>query len=318
MTTFETYLEGLKGTLDDGLIQLLANVAKATRQISDTLRTSSLTGLSGATETINVQGETQKPLDILSNDLMLDACKASAAVSFAVSEELDSEVPVHADGAYAVIFDPLDGSSNLDVNVTVGTIFSVIPAASASDLLQSGRAQVVAGYAAYGPQTCLVITVGKGVQIFTLDDSGSYILTASDVKIVPETKEFAINAARRASWDDVVASYIERSIDAGYNMRWVGSMVADAHRIFNRGGVFLYPADRNKPTSGGRLRLLYEANPMGLLVEAAGGAAVVGDVAILDLKPTALHQRVPVIFGSRVEVKKIADAYKASKVAEPA
>ncbi len=138
------------------------------------------------------------------------------------------------------------------------------------------------------------------------------------MKIVPETKEFAINAARRASWDDVVASYIERSIDAGYNMRWVGSMVADAHRIFNRGGVFLYPADRNKPTSGGRLRLLYEANPMGLLVEAAGGAAVVGDVAILDLKPTALHQRVPVIFGSRVEVKKIADAYKASKVAEPA
>ncbi|MDE1157393.1 MAG: class 1 fructose-bisphosphatase [Neorhizobium sp.] len=318
MTTFETYLDSLKGTLDDGLVALLGNIADATRRISDTLRTSSLSGLSGATDVVNVQGETQKPLDILSNDIMLDACKASAAVSFAVSEELDSEVPVHADGKYAVIFDPLDGSSNLDVNVTVGTIFSVVPATSSADLLQTGRSQIVAGFAAYGPQTCLVITTGKGVQIFTLDDSGTYVMTASDVKIVPETKEFAINAARRASWDDVVARYIEQSIDAGYNMRWVGSMVADAYRIFNRGGVFLYPADRHKPTSGGRLRLLYEGNPMGLLVEAAGGAAIVGDIGILDVKPTALHQRVPVIFGSRVEVNKIAGAYTAAKVAEPA
>jgi fructose-1,6-bisphosphatase I len=318
MTTFETYLEGLKGTLDDGLVALLANIATATRQISDTLRTSSLTGLSGATEAINVQGETQKPLDILSNDIMIDACKASATVSFAVSEELDSEVAVHADGRHAVIFDPLDGSSNLDVNVTVGTIFSVVPATSSVDLLKTGRSQIIAGFAAYGPQTCLVLTVGKGVQVFTLDDSGTYVMTAADIKIVPDTKEFAINAARRASWDDVVAQYIEHSIDAGYNMRWVGSMVADAYRIFNRGGVFLYPADRNKPTSGGRLRLLYEGNPMGLLVEAAGGAAIVGDIAILDVVPTALHQRVPVIFGSRNEVNKIAAAYQNAKVAEPA
>ncbi|WJH41210.1 fructose-1,6-bisphosphatase [Aliirhizobium terrae] len=149
------------------------------------------------------------------------------------------------------------------------------------------------------------------MQIFTLNADGVYLLTNADAKIVPDAKEFAINAARRASWDDVVAAYIEDAIDTGHNMRWVGSMVADAHRIFNRGGVFLYPADRNKPASGGRLRLLYEGNPIGMLVEAAGGAAIIGETAILDIQPTSLHQRVPVIFGSKAEVDKIAAAYAA-------
>ena len=311
MTTFETYLESHKGTLlDDDLIVVLKNVAEATRQISDRLRTSSLDGLTGATEVTNVQGETQKPLDILSNDIMLEACRKSASVSFAVSEELDTEVAIHADGKYAVIFDPLDGSSNLDVNVTVGTIFSVIKAATSDDILKNGRGQLIAGYAAYGPQTSLVLTIGRGVQMFTLNDEGVYLLTTADAKIVPEAKEFAINAARRSSWDDAVAAYIEDAIDNGHNMRWVGSMVADTHRIFNRGGVFLYPADRNKPASGGRLRLLYEANPIGLLVEAAGGAAIIGTSTILDIEPTSLHQRVPVIFGSKAEVDKISAAYK--------
>lgn len=312
MTTFETYLETRNGTvLDDDLVVVLRTIAEATRQISDKLRTSSLDGLTGATEITNVQGEAQKPLDILSNEIMLEACRKSPAVSFAVSEELDTEVAIHSDGKYAVIFDPLDGSSNLDVNVTVGTIFSVIKASTSSDILKNGRGQLIAGYAAYGPQTTLVLTVGKGVQIFTLNADGVYLMTSADAKIVPEAKEFAINAARRASWDDAVASYIEEAIDAGHNMRWVGSMVADTHRIFNRGGVFLYPADRNKPASGGRLRLLYEANPIGLLVEAAGGAAIIGNSAILDIEPTSLHQRVPVIFGSKAEVDKISAAYSA-------
>jgi fructose-1,6-bisphosphatase I len=312
MTTFEAYLESRAGAvLSAELVTVLRNVAEATRQISDRLRTSSLDGLTGATEVTNVQGETQKPLDILSNDILLEACRQSPAVSFAVSEELDTEVAIHADGKYAVIFDPLDGSSNLDVNVTVGTIFSVIEAKSSGDILKSGRGQLVAGYAAYGPQTVLVLTIGEGVQIFTLNADGVYVLTNADAKIVPDAKEFAINAARRASWDDVVAAYIEDAIDTGHNMRWVGSMVADAHRIFNRGGVFLYPADRNKPASGGRLRLLYEGNPIGMLVETAGGAAIIGETAILDIQPTSLHQRVPVIFGSKAEVDKIAAAYAA-------
>ncbi len=318
MTTFETYLESHKGAaLNDDLVTVLRNIAEATRQISKQLRTSSLAGLTGATEVTNVQGETQKPLDVLSNEILLEACRKSPAVSFAVSEELDEEVSVHADGKFAVIFDPLDGSSNLDVNVTVGTIFSIIKATAPADILQSGRGQLIAGYAAYGPQTTLLLSVGKGVQIFTLNDDGTYVMTAENVKIPSESKEFAINAARRPSWDDVIVDYIDQSIAGGHNMRWVASMVADAYRIFNRGGIFMYPADRAKPGSG-RLRLLYEANPIGFLVEAAGGAAIAGKIDILDIQPTSLHQRVPVIFGSKSEVAKLTAAYNAERVMEVA
>jgi fructose-1,6-bisphosphatase len=318
MTTFETYLESHRGAaLNDDLVTVLRNIAEATRQISKQLRTSSLAGLTGATEVTNVQGETQKPLDVLSNEILLEACRKSPAVSFAVSEELDEEVSVHADGKFAVIFDPLDGSSNLDVNVTVGTIFSIIKATAPADILQSGRGQLIAGYAAYGPQTTLLLSVGKGVQIFTLNDDGTYVMTAENVRIPSESKEFAINAARRPSWDDVIVDYIDQSIAGGHNMRWVASMVADAYRIFNRGGIFMYPADRAKPGSG-RLRLLYEANPIGFLVEAAGGAAIAGKIDILDIQPTSLHQRVPVIFGSKSEVAKLSAAYTAERVMEVA
>lgn len=318
MTSFDAYLESHKdGLLSDDLVVVLRNIAQATQLISDRLRSSSLSGLTGTTDAINIQGETQKPLDVLSNEIMLEACRKSPAVSFAVSEELDEEVAIHPDGRYAVIFDPLDGSSNLDVNVTVGTIFSIIEAPVAADILKAGRHQLIAGYAAYGPQTNLVLTVGDGVQIFTLDDRGEFAMTTARAKIVPETKEFAINAARRPTWDDVITAYVDEAVGTpGYNMRWVGSMVADTHRIFNRGGIFLYPGDRNKPASGGRLRLLYEANPIGFLVEAAGGAAIVGKTAILDIEPTTLHQRVPVIFGSSREVAKIHDAYNAERVLE--
>ncbi|MBW6423772.1 class 1 fructose-bisphosphatase [Rhizobium sp. XQZ8] len=318
MMTFETYLESHRGgALNDDLVIVLREIAEATRQISDKLRTSSLAGLTGATEVTNVQGETQKPLDVISNEILLEACRKSPAVAFAVSEELDTEVEVHAAGKYAVIFDPLDGSSNLDVNVTVGTIFSVIAATRSQDILQSGRGQLVAGYAAYGPQTTLLLSVGKGVQIFTLNAAGDYVMTAANVTIPSDSKEFAINAARRPSWDDVIVDYIDSSIAGGHNMRWVASMVADAHRIFNRGGVFMYPADRAKPGSG-RLRLLYEANPIGFLVEAAGGAAIAGKIDILDIQPTSLHQRVPVIFGSENEVAKIRAAYHEERMAEVA
>ncbi|MGY5801574.1 class 1 fructose-bisphosphatase [Rhizobium sp. LEGMi12c] len=318
MTTFEAYLDAHSGTLlNEDMVTILSNIAEATRQISDKLRSSSLSGLTGATDAINIQGETQKPLDILSNEIMLEACRKSPAVAFAVSEELDAEVLIHPAGEYAMIFDPLDGSSNLDVNVTVGTIFSIIEASSAAEILKNGRSQLAAGYAAYGPQTNLVLAIGNGVQIFTLDQHGVYVMTTADARIVPETKEFAINAARRPSWDDVITEYVDGSIGTpGYNMRWVGSMVADTHRIFNRGGIFLYPADRSKPASGGRLRLLYEANPIGFLVEAAGGSAIAGKTAILDIEPTSLHQRVPVIFGSRQEVAKISQAYCIARTIE--
>ncbi|GES41257.1 D-fructose 1,6-bisphosphatase [Rhizobium sp. ERR 922] len=318
MTTFEAYLDAHKGTLlNEDMVAILRNIAEATRQISGKLRSSSLSGLTGATDAVNVQGETQKPLDILSNEIMLEACRKSPAVAFAVSEELDAEVLIHPTGRYAMIFDPLDGSSNLDVNVTVGTIFSIVEASSAAEILKSGRSQLAAGYAAYGPQTNLVLAIGDGVQIFTLDQYDVYVMTTANAEIVPETKEFAINAARRPSWDDVITEYVDRSIGTpGYNMRWVGSMVADTHRIFNRGGIFLYPADRSKPASGGRLRLLYEANPIGFLVEAAGGSAIAGKTAILDIEPTSLHQRVPVIFGSRQEVEKISRAYCVERTVE--
>jgi fructose-1,6-bisphosphatase I len=193
----------------------------------------------------------------------------------------------------------------------------VIPAAKPEDILQSGRGQLVAGYAAYGPQTTLLLSVGRGVQIFTLNAAGDYVMTAENVTIPSDSKEFAINAARRPSWDDVVVNYIDGSIAGGHNMRWVASMVADAYRIFNRGGIFMYPADRAKPGSG-RLRLLYEANPIGFLVEAAGGAAIAGKIDILDIQPTSLHQRVPVIFGSKNEVAKISAAYHEERVAQVA
>jgi fructose-1,6-bisphosphatase I len=275
------------------------------------LRKSSLSGLTGSTETVNVQGETQKPLDVVSNEILLRACRMAGSVRFAVSEELPREIEVAPDGQYAVIFDPLDGSSNLDVNVTVGTILSVVSAGTTADILQSGRGQLFAAYAAYGPQTTLVLTFGKTVEIFSLDDQGTYHRSSADVRICPDSAEFSINAARKGGWDDVISSYVDRAVERpGGNMRWVGSMVADAHRILNRGGVFLYPSDSREPDVAGRLRLLYEANPMALIVEAAGGMATTGDLHILDLVPRSLHQRVPLIFGSRNEVEVLAALYR--------
>ncbi len=305
--------------VDPDLLELVQTIADATIKISRQLRVAVLHGHVGATEETNVQGEVQKPLDVIADNVFVEACQTSAAVSFAVSEEQDNEIPVSATGKYAVIFDPLDGSSNLDVNVTVGSIVSVIPAKAASELLQPGRNQVFAAYAAYGPSTSLVLTFSDDVDFFSLNANEEYELADADVKIPSGNAEFSINTSRQNLWDKPVQDYIAASL-AGegvyakrYNMRWVGSMVADIHRIMHRGGIFLYPNDAEIAKKGGRLRLLYEANPMGFLVEAAGGGASTGLVRILDIQPKELHQRVPVILGALDEVEAVERRYAEAK-----
>jgi fructose-1,6-bisphosphatase I len=277
----------------------------------------------GVLESENVQGEVQKKLDVLANDILLEDCaKANALVAMA-SEEMDDIHPVRRvtpAGGYLLLFDPLDGSSNIEVNVSIGTIFSVLPApaeaerdAAAQDFLQPGRRQVAAGYVVYGPQTTLVMTFGKGVSAFTLDpDSGDWRQTSERVSVPVETKEYAINASNVRHWAEPVRRYVEECLAGeggcrgkNFNMRWVGSMVADVHRILMRGGVFLYPWDAREPDRAGKLRLMYEANPMALLVEQAGGAAFDGYGATLEAIPTGLHQRVSVMLGSRGEVERL-------------
>jgi fructose-1,6-bisphosphatase I len=222
-------------------------------------------------------------------------------------------------GKYLLLFDPLDGSSNIDVNVSIGTIFSVLRAPSSdvepdeSSFLQPGSRQVCAGYTVYGPQTLLVLSVGYGVQIFTLArDTGSFVLTQENVRIPADTKEFAINMSNMRHWEPPVRRYVDEML-AGttgprgkdFNMRWVASMVADVHRIMSRGGIFMYPRDAREPDKPGRLRLMYEGNPMSFLVEEAGGAATNGHQRILDIQPTTLHQRVAVFMGSKNEVERV-------------
>lgn len=305
--------------VDPDLLDIVARVADATILVARKLQVAVLHGHLGATEETNVQGEVQKPLDVIANTFFIEACQASPAVSFAVSEELDNEIPVSPSGKYAVIFDPLDGSSNLDVNVTVGSIVSILPAKSADELLQPGRNQVFAAYAAYGPSTSLVLTFGDDVDFFSLNADGEYELADADVKMPQGYAEFSINTSRQHIWDKPVQDYIAASLKGEgvhpkrYNMRWVGSMVADIHRIMHRGGVFLYPNDSEIAKKGGRLRLLYEANPMGFLMETAGGLASTGLARILDLKPQDLHQRVPVILGARDEVEAIERRYAEAK-----
>jgi fructose-1,6-bisphosphatase I len=216
-----------------------------------------------------------------------------------------------------LLFDPLDGSSNIDVNVSIGTIFSVLKAPEGMGepteeaFLQPGTAQVAAGYAVYGPQTMLVLTTGDGVHCFTLDrEQGSWVLTQSDIQIPAATKEFAINMSNKRHWQPPVQRYIDEMLEGStgprgkdFNMRWIASMVADVHRILNRGGVFMYPADMRDPAQPGKLRLMYEANPMAMIVEQAGGAATDGAKRIMDIQPHKLHQRVPVFLGSKEEVE---------------
>ncbi|MFM8467329.1 MAG: class 1 fructose-bisphosphatase [Oxalobacteraceae bacterium] len=301
---------------------LIEVVARACKTISHAVSKGALGDVLGAADTENVQGEIQKKLDIISNEILLEANEWGGHLAAMASEEMESFHPIpnrYPKGEYMLLFDPLDGSSNIDVNVSIGTIFSVLKAPedmkepSEKDFLQPGTRQVAAGYAVYGPQTVLVLTTGNGVHAFTLDrEMGSWVMTQRDIKIPADTAEYAINASNARHWYPPVKRYVSE-LEAGkagergknFNMRWIASMVADVHRILNRGGIFMYPADEREPDKPGKLRLLYEANPMSLLVEQAGGAATNGKLRILDIQPTKLHERVAVFLGSKNEVDRV-------------
>ena len=304
------------------LSQLLHDVATAVKAISAAVSRGAAAGLHGTAGQTNVQGEAQQKLDVLSNELFVRSCQWGGHLAGMASEELEEPVPIPAEnprGKYLLAFDPLDGSSNIDVNISVGSIFSILRReagageATAADFLQPGRAQVAAGYALYGPSTMLVVSLGAGVHGFTLDrEIGDFVLSHPDLRIPAQAREFAINASNERFWEPPVKRYVEECLAgrAGprgqdFNMRWVASLVAEVHRILVRGGVFLYPKDSKEPARAGRLRLLYEAAPVAFLVEQAGGAATTCRERLLDVVPEALHQRVPLVFGSRDEVERI-------------
>lgn len=298
------------------LITLIDTIAIAGKDIAFRLQQGALSGILGSAGEENVQGETQKKLDVISNDLLKQYLLDSGTVRALASEEEESIVPGNNDGDYLVAFDPLDGSSNIDINSMVGTIFSIFNApatatVSEQDFLQPGRQQVAAGYVLYGPSVMLVLTTGNGVCMYTLDQRiGEFILTVASVNVPADTKEFAINMSNQRFWAAPMQQYVSDLL-AGtegprakdYNMRWVAAMVADVHRILCRGGLFTYPWDKREPNKPGKLRLMYEANPMGMLIEQAGGAAYTESGAILDIQPQHIHQRVPVILGARNEVE---------------
>ena len=308
---------------------LLEVVARACKGISHAVNKGALGGALGSAHSENVQGEVQKKLDIIANEVLIEANEWGGHLAAMASEEMDSIYVVpnrYPQGEYLLLFDPLDGSSNIDVNVSIGTIFSVLKKpesaekVSEADFLQPGHAQVAAGYCVYGPQTTLVLTVGDGVAMFTLDrEQGSFVLTEENVRIPEDTREFAINMSNMRHWDKTVTEYIAECL-AGkdgprgkdFNMRWVASMVADVHRIQTRGGVFMYPWDKREPQKPGKLRLMYEANPMSWLVEQAGGMATNGRERILDIQPTQLHERVSVFLGSKNEVERVTAMHKVS------
>lgn len=321
-----------KGIITADLKFLLEIVSRACQAISIAIGKGGLGEVLGEAGSDNVQGEAQKKLDVLSNDILLDANEWGGHLAAMASEEMDLPhlVPHRfPKGEYLLTFDPLDGSSNIDVNVSIGTIFSVLkcpdgadlssPAAAEAAFLQPGTAQVAAGYAVYGPTTLLVLTVGDGVAVFTLDrEQGQFLLTQENVQIPADTREFAINMANQRFWEAPVQRYVaemqagrEGPLGKDYNMRWVASMVADVHRIMTRGGIFMYPLDSKMQEQGGKLRLMYEANPMALLIEQAGGAATTGRQRILDIVPGKLHQRVPVILGSKNEVERVTGYHSA-------
>lgn len=299
---------------------LIEVVARACKRISYEVSKGALGDILGSADTENIQGEVQKKLDVISNEILLEANEWGGHLAAMASEEMESIHPIpnrYPKGEYMLLFDPLDGSSNIDVNVSIGTIFSVLKAPEGmgepteAAFLQPGTAQVAAGYAVYGPQTMLVLTTGDGVHCFTLDrEQGSWVLTQSDIQIPAATKEFAINMSNKRHWQPPVQRYIDEMLAGStgprgkdFNMRWIASMVADVHRILNRGGVFMYPADMRDPAQPGKLRLMYEANPMAMIVEQAGGAATDGVQRIMDIVPHKLHQRVPVFLGSKEEVE---------------
>ncbi|MFZ5567590.1 MAG: class 1 fructose-bisphosphatase [Pseudomonadota bacterium] len=334
LTRYLVEQQRVHGHIPSELRLLLEVVARACKSISQAVNKGALGGVLGTAGSENVQGEVQKKLDIIANEVLIEANEWGGHLAAMASEEMDGIYAVpnrYPQGEYLLLFDPLDGSSNIDVNVSIGTIFSVlkkhnddpktVEPVSEHDFLQPGKQQVAAGYCIYGPQTTLVLTVGDGVAMFTLDrEQGSFVLTQENVRIPEDTKEFAINMSNMRHWDEPVKRYIDECLQGkegprgkDFNMRWIASMVADVHRILTRGGIFMYPWDKREPNKPGKLRLMYEANPMGWLVEQAGGAATNGRQRILDIQPGQLHERVSVILGSKNEVERVT-SYHLEKV----
>ncbi len=320
------------GRIPGQLRLLIEVVARACKRIAISVNKGPLGDVIGTAHTENVQGEVQKKLDIISNDVLIEANEWGGHLAALASEEMDTIHVVpnrYPQGEYLLLYDPLDGSSNIDVNVSIGTIFSVLRKVGhhhgvvEDDFLQPGRFQAAAGYCVYGPQTQLVLTVGNGVAVFTLDrEMGSWVLTEENLQIPADTKEFAANMSNLRHWAPPMRRYIDECL-AGttgprgkdFNMRWVASMVADVHRILCRGGVFLYPWDARESDKPGKLRLMYEANPMAFLVEQAGGAATNGKQRIMDLMPGKLHERVSVVLGSKNEVERVTQYHLETDVA---
>lgn len=313
--TLSQFLQQQSGNLTPELAQVIETVGNTCKRIDQLLQKGALAGVLGSAQHENVQGEEQKKLDVISNDYLIDALKVHPHVGGLASEELDEFTSAQENGQYLVLFDPLDGSSNIDINMCVGTIFSILPAKNsvtqAEDFMQAGVNQVAAGYVLYGPSTMMALTVGAGVVFFTFDpETQEFLLTSQAIQVAADTKEYAINASNQRHWEAPVQRYIDELL-AGktgprakdFNMRWVACMVGDIHRILCRSGIFMYPYDLKDPTKAGRLRLMYEANPMSMLMEQAGGASTTGRVRILEIEPTNLHQRVPVIIGSKNEVE---------------
>jgi fructose-1,6-bisphosphatase I len=328
LTRYLVEQQRVDGHIPSQLRLLLEVVARACKSISQAVNKGALGGVLGSAHSENVQGEIQKKLDIIANEVLIEANEWGGHLAAMASEEMDAIYVVpnrYPKGEYLLLFDPLDGSSNIDVNVSIGTIFSVLKmpegdsGVDEGDFLQPGRQQVAAGYCVYGPQTTLVLTVGDGVAMFTLDrEQGSFLLTQENIRIPDDTQEFAINMSNMRHWDEPVKRYIDECL-AGregprgkdFNMRWIASMVADVHRILTRGGVFMYPWDAREPKKAGKLRLMYEANPMSWLIEQAGGAATNGRQRILDIQPSALHERVSVVLGSKNEVERLTSYHPA-------
>jgi fructose-1,6-bisphosphatase I len=327
LTRFLIEKERHNPPLSSDLRHLLEVVSMACKAISIAIGKGGLADVLGAAGSENVQGEAQKKLDVISNEIFLEANEWGGHLAAMASEEMEFPYTIprrHPKGEYLLLFDPLDGSSNIDINVSVGTIFSVLNCPEGVvepdelAFLQPGTQQVCAGYAVYGPTTLLVLALGDGVNAFTLDrETGEFHLTQQNMRIPVDTREFAINASNLRFWESPVKRYIDELL-AGkegprkddFNMRWVASMVAEVHRIMSRGGIFLYPLDTKTQDKGGKLRLMYEANPMAFIIEHAGGAATTGRERILDIKPARLHQRVPVILGSKSEVERVTSYHR--------
>lgn len=306
------------------LILLIRTLLAACKEISFRVSQGALAGVLGSTLSENVQGETQKKLDVISNQILKDTLRESGYVKAISSEEEEDVVPCSPDGNYLVSFDPLDGSSNTEINSLIGTIFSITHAPQwmepddPSAFLQPGTQSVAAGYVLYGPSTMLAMTTGRGTHIYTLDKThGGFLLTHANIELPAQTSEFAINASNQRHWEEPIQRYVadliagtEGPMKKDYNMRWVAAMVGDIHRVLCRGGIFMYPADGRDPGKPGKLRLLYEANPMAFLIEQAGGVASTGEGRIMEVMPTEIHQRVPVLIGSKDEIENCLSYYK--------